>query len=47
MAKPMGPHYKRVNKKQFFPIIKDRLTTKIKLTPNFTVLVAAHGKTKA
>ena len=33
--------------KQFFPIIKDRLTTKIKLTPNFTALVAAHGKTKA
>jgi hypothetical protein len=33
--------------KQFFPIIKDRLTTKIKLTPNFTVIVTAHGKTKA
>ena len=33
--------------KQFFPIIKDRLTTKIKLTPNFTALVTAHGKTKA
>jgi hypothetical protein len=43
----MGPHYRRVNKKQFFPIIKDRLTTKIKLTPNFTPLVTAHGKTKA
>jgi hypothetical protein len=33
--------------KQFFPIIKDRLTTKIKLTPNFTAVVTAHGKTKA
>ena len=33
--------------KQFFPIIKDRLTTKIKLTPNFTALVTAHDKTKA
>jgi hypothetical protein len=25
----------------------DRLTTKIKLTPNFTAIVTAHGKTKA
>jgi hypothetical protein len=33
--------------KQFIPIIKDRLTTKIKLTPNFTAIVTAHGKTKA
>jgi len=33
--------------KQFFPNIKDRLTTKIKLTPNFTAIVTAHGKTKA
>jgi hypothetical protein len=33
--------------KQFFPIINDRLTTKIKLTPNFTATVIAHGKTKA
>jgi predicted nucleic acid-binding Zn ribbon protein len=32
--------------KQFFPIIKDRLTTKIKLTPNFTAIVTTHGKTK-
>jgi hypothetical protein len=32
--------------KQFFPIIKDRLITKIKLTPNFTAIVTAHGKTK-
>jgi hypothetical protein len=34
--------------KQFFPTIKeDRLTTKIKLTPNFTSILTAHGKTKA
>ena len=32
---------------QFFPVVKDRLTTKIKLTPNFTAIVTAHGKTKA
>jgi len=38
---------KGLTTKQFFPIIKDRLTTKIKLTPNFTGLVTAHGKTKA
>jgi hypothetical protein len=43
----MGPHYKTVNNKTVFPIIKDRLTTKIKLTPNFTALVTAHGKTEA
>ena len=33
--------------KHFFPIIKERLTTKIKLTPNFTAIVTDHGKTKA
>ena len=33
--------------KEFFSIIKDRLITKIKLTPNFTAIVTAHGKTKA
>jgi hypothetical protein len=38
---------KGLTTKQFFPIIKDRLTTKIKLTPNFTAIVTAHGKTKA
>jgi hypothetical protein len=37
---------KGLTTKQFFPIIKDRLTTKIKLTPNFTALVTAHVKTK-
>jgi hypothetical protein len=38
---------KRLSTKQFFPIIKDRLTNKIKLTQNFTAIVTAHGKTKA
>jgi len=33
--------------KQFFPIIKDTLITKIKLTPNFKTMVTAQGKTKA
>jgi len=33
--------------KQIFPAIKDRPTNKIKLTPNFTAIVTAHGKTKA
>ena len=41
-------HWDRTTKglttKQFFPIIKDRLTTKIKLTPNFTTLVTAQAK---
>jgi hypothetical protein len=32
--------------KEFFPNIKDRLNTKITLTPNFTALVTSHGKTK-
>jgi hypothetical protein len=33
--------------KEFFPIIKDRLETKITLTPNFTALVTSHEKTKS
>jgi len=33
--------------KQFFPNIKERLKKRIKLTPNFTATVTAHGKTKA
>ena len=33
--------------KQFFTIIKDRLNVKFKLTPNYTAIVTAHGKTKA
>jgi hypothetical protein len=47
MANPLGPYYKTVNNKTVLPIIKDRLTTKIKLTPNSRALVTAHGKTKA
>jgi len=33
--------------KEFFPNIKARLKTELRLTPNFTALVTAHGKTKA
>jgi len=33
--------------KQFFPNIKERLKKRLKLTPNFTATVTAHGKTKA
>jgi hypothetical protein len=45
-----SPNSTKINnkkRKKFFPIIKDRLTTKIKLSPNFTATVTAHGKTKA
>jgi len=38
---------KRQATKQFFPVIKDRLSNKIKLTPNFTAIVTAHSETKA
>ena len=31
--------------KEFFPKIKDRPNIKITLTPNFTAMVTAHGKT--
>jgi len=41
----MGPHKKIT--KQFFPNNMDRPKKKIKLTPNFTAIVTAHGKTKA
>jgi len=43
----MGSHYKRVNIERFFPIIKDTLTTNIKLTAKFTAIIIAQGKTKA
>jgi len=33
--------------KEFFPTLKDRLDTKITLTPNFTAFVTAHGKIKS
>jgi hypothetical protein len=38
---------KGLTTKQFFPNIKDRLKLRIKITPNFTAIVTAHGKTKA
>ena len=47
MAKPIEPTRKGLTTKEFFRIIKDRLITKIKLTPKFTALVTAHGQTKA
>jgi ribonuclease HI len=33
--------------KEFFTNIKDRLKIKINLTPNFTAMVTAHGKTRS
>jgi hypothetical protein len=33
--------------KEFFPNVKDRLNTKITLTPHFTAFVTSHGKTKS
>jgi len=33
--------------KEFYPNIKDRLKTKINLTPNFTAMVTARGKTRS
>jgi hypothetical protein len=33
--------------KQFFPNVQDRLKLKIKLTPNFTMMVTEHGNTRA
>ena len=38
---------KALTTKDFFPNIKDRLNTKIILTPNFTAFVTSHGKTKS
>jgi hypothetical protein len=38
---------KALTTKEFFPDIKDRLNTKITLTPNLTAFVTSHGKTKA
>ena len=33
--------------KEFFPKIKDRLNINITLTPNFAVMVTAHGKMRS
>ena len=38
---------KAITTKEFYPIVKDRLNTKILLTANFTAFVTSHGKTKA
>jgi hypothetical protein len=32
--------------KQFYPNIKDRLKQRLKITPNLTAIISAHGKTK-
>jgi len=36
---------KYLTPKKFSPKIKDGLKTKINLTPNFTAMTTAHGKT--
>jgi hypothetical protein len=38
---------KALTTNEFFPNIKDRLNTKIKLTPNLTAVVTSHAKTKS
>ena len=38
---------KGLETKEFFPNIKDRLKTKINLTPNFTAVTTAHGQTRS
>jgi hypothetical protein len=47
VANAMGQNNKIANNKEFFPNIKDRLNTKINLTPNLTAFVTSHGKTKS
>ena len=39
--------YKYTATKEFLPKVKDRLKMKITLTPNFTAMVTAHGKTRS
>ena len=34
---------KALTTKEYFPNIKDRLNTKITITPNFTAFVTSHG----
>jgi hypothetical protein len=33
--------------KQYYPTVRDRLRSKIKLTPKITAVLTGHGKTKA
>ena len=47
MTNQIVQNYKISTTKQFFPIINDTLTTKIKLTPIFTAIVTAQVKPKA
>jgi hypothetical protein len=43
----MESHYKRASTETIFPNHQGQTDDKIKLTPNFTAIVTAHGKTKA
>jgi hypothetical protein len=43
----MGPNYKRFNNKRVLPNHQGQTDHQIKLTPNFTAIITAHGKTKA
>ena len=47
MANWMKQHIKRILSKSFFPSIKESLKIKLSLTPDLTVIVKGHGKTKA
>jgi CBS domain-containing protein len=47
VANAMGQNYKSVYNKRVLPNVKDRLNTKITLTPHFTAFVTSHGKTKS
>jgi hypothetical protein len=33
--------------KEFFPNVRNSMKTQLKITPNFTAIVTAHGKTKS
>jgi hypothetical protein len=46
VANAMGQNYKSAYNKRVLPNVKDRLNTKITLTPHFTAFVTSHGKTK-
>jgi hypothetical protein len=43
MATRMDKLDKRINYKDFFPDVKERLNMNINLTENFTEMVTSHG----
>ena len=47
VANAMGKYNESAYNKGVLSKYKDRLNTKITLTPNFTALVTSHGKTKS